>query len=103
MDASNALLGPPRPARRVRILAITDEVDGRLYGSGISARAGQVDLVLSCGDLPAYYLDYVGSMVGAPVYGVHGNHDASLAHRGEGGHPDWGMSELHARVVEEQG
>ncbi len=90
--------------RPVRILAICDDVDNRLYGPGISARLGQVDLVLSCGDLPYHYLDYVASTLSAPLFGVHGNHDArpgsrEALDRGEA----WGMEELHARVVREQG
>jgi Icc-related predicted phosphoesterase len=88
----------------VRILAICDEVDSRLYGPGIEARRGQVDLLLSCGDLPPYYLDYVASMLSVPLYGVHGNHDGSLARaHAADGRAEWGMGELHARVVEEQG
>ena len=91
-------------SRPVRILAICDEVDPRLYGPGIEARRGQVDLVLSCGDLPAYYLDFVASMLAVPLYGVHGNHDGSLNHRRHAdGRGDWGMEELHGRVVHEQG
>jgi hypothetical protein len=92
----------PKPP--VRILAICDEVDGRLYNPGLEARRGQVDLVLSCGDLPPYYIDFVASVLCVPVYGVHGNHDGELARRHGGeGHPDWGMFELHARVVHEHG
>lgn len=88
----------------VRILAICDEVDRRLYGPGLSSRIGQVDLVLSCGDLPDYYLDYVASTLGVPLYGVHGNHDArpSWDDSGERARTS-GMGELHGRVVEEQG
>ena len=91
--------------RPVRILAICDEVDPRLYGPGIVERRGQVDLILSCGDLPPYYLDYVGSMVNAPIYGVHGNHDGEFVRGREDGEgaADWGMEELHGRVVHEQG
>jgi uncharacterized protein len=90
--------------RPVRILAICDEVDPRLYSASIEARRGQVDLLLSCGDLPAYYLDFVASMLAVPIYGIHGNHDGSLNHRkGMDGQGDWGMEELHGRVVHEQG
>jgi hypothetical protein len=100
--------GEGRPTRLVRILAICDEVDSRLYGPGIEARRGQYDLLLSCGDLPAYYIDYVASMLSLPIYGVHGNHDGTLARRqrdDEDGvsRADWGMEEIHGRVVEEQG
>jgi hypothetical protein len=93
------------PTRAVRILAITDEVDGRLYNPGLAARRGRYDLVINCGDIPPYYLDFVGSMVGAPILGVHGNHDGSLVRRDAVGRPaeGFGMVELHGRVVEEQG
>lgn len=90
----------------VRILAICDEVDPRLYGPGIVERRGEVDLILSCGDLPPYYLDYVGSMLNVPIYGVHGNHDGEFVrdrNRDGAGLADWGMEELHGRVVMEQG
>jgi len=63
--------------RRVRILAVTDEVDRRLYGcSGLRDRLGSPDLIVGCGDLPSYYLDYLVSQIDAPLYAVHGNHDA---------------------------
>ncbi len=91
-------------ARPVRILAICDDIDPRLYGPGIVERRGKVDLILSCGDLPPYYLDYVASMLAVPIYGVHGNHDGSLARNQDGeGRGDWGMEELHGRIVMEQG
>ena len=88
------------PSRTVRILAISDEVDDRLYNPGVVDRFGSADLVLGCGDLPDYYLDYLASMLNAPLYGVRGNHDAppNADHRRA-----CGMVELHARVVEEGG
>ena len=100
-DDAIASAAPP-----VRILAICDEVDPRLYGPGIEERRGKVDLILSCGDLPPYYLDYVGSMLNVPIYGVHGNHDGEFVRgreRNVDGGADWGMEELHGRVVMEQG
>jgi len=88
----------------VRILAICDEVDPRLYGPGLVERRGQYDLLLSCGDLPPYYLDFVASTLNLPIYGVHGNHDDSLARPRDGEpHIDWGMEELHGRIVQAQG
>jgi len=93
---------PPSPS--VRILAICDEVDGRLYNPGLEARRGQYDLLLSCGDLPPYYIDFVASVLHVPAYGVHGNHDGELSRRHGGeGHLDWGMIELHSHVVYEHG
>lgn len=58
----------------MRILTVSDKVEPRLYGPQIKRIVGPVDLVLSCGDLPDYYLDYIVSMLNAPCYFVHGNH-----------------------------
>jgi hypothetical protein len=94
----------------VRILAICDEVDARLYGPSLAERRGQFDLLLSCGDLPPYYIDFVASTLSVPIFGVHGNHDGSLARAharrrddDDDSPADWGMEELHGRVVKEQG
>jgi uncharacterized protein len=64
----------------LNILAVCDEVDSRLYGSNgqCAATLRQTpDLILSCGDLPPYYLDYLVSKLNVPLYAVHGNHDAA--------------------------
>lgn len=65
-------------AGTIRILAVSDEVDPRLYGNGSSLRLRTApDLILGCGDLPAYYLDYLVSQLDVPLYAIHGNHDAA--------------------------
>jgi len=58
----------------MKILAISDEVVPRIYSAGIKTRFADVDLVLSCGDLPAYYLEYIVTMLNIPLYYVMGNH-----------------------------
>jgi Icc-related predicted phosphoesterase len=58
----------------LKVLAVCDDVDSRLYAPGLRASVA-VDLLLGCGDLPAYYLDYLVSQLDAPLYAVHGNHD----------------------------
>ena len=58
----------------MRILAICDHVEPILYSGGIVDRIGDVDLILSCGDLPAYYIEYIVSMLNRPCYFVFGNH-----------------------------
>ncbi len=62
----------------VRILAISDVVSREVYDERIRARFGNVNLVLSCGDLPYYYLEYIVSMLNIPLLYVHGNHDRPL-------------------------
>jgi len=56
-----------------RILAIADEVDEGLYGDKLLNF--KPDIVLSCGDLPWDYLEYIVSCVNVPLLYVPGNHD----------------------------
>jgi calcineurin-like phosphoesterase family protein len=59
-----------------RILAIADEVDEGLYSDKLARL--RPDLVLSCGDLPFDYLEYIVSRLDVPLVFVPGNHDAEL-------------------------
>ena len=60
---------------RLKILAVTDQVVDSLHSSSVKDRFGDVDLIISCGDLPYSYLDYLVTVLGKPLYFVHGNHD----------------------------
>ncbi|MGB3682593.1 MAG: metallophosphoesterase [Rubrobacteraceae bacterium] len=59
----------------MKILCISDRVEQLLYGPGLDAYAGDVEAVISCGDLPFAYLEYIITFLGVPVYYVLGNHD----------------------------
>jgi uncharacterized protein len=59
----------------LKILAITDQVVDALYSPNVKLRCRDVDLIISCGDLPHGYLDYIVTLSGKPMYFVHGNHD----------------------------
>jgi len=59
-----------------RILAVADEVDEGLYGDKLERL--QPDIVLSCGDLPFDYLEYIVSRLNVPLLYVPGNHDPDL-------------------------
>ncbi|MCD6302276.1 MAG: metallophosphoesterase family protein [Anaerolineae bacterium] len=85
----------------MKILTISDVVDDRVYSSAIRDRFGDVDLVLSCGDLPFEYLEYIVTMLGKPLYYVLGNHAQSLIRSQDGSvktEPE-GCINLHRRVV----
>jgi predicted phosphodiesterase len=56
-----------------RVLAIADEVEDSLYRPDVTALAP--DLVVSCGDLPAEYLEYLVTTINVPLLFVPGNHD----------------------------
>jgi calcineurin-like phosphoesterase family protein len=59
-----------------RILAIADEVDEALYTDKLTQL--RPDLVVSAGDLPFDYLEYIVSRLDVPLVYVPGNHDAEL-------------------------
>lgn len=59
----------------MKMLAISDRVDPSLYGPGLEARTAGVEAVLSCGDLPFDYLEYLVTFLGVPLFYVRGNHD----------------------------
>ena len=63
----------------MRILAISDTELPEL-GSRLTAdRLADIDLVISCGDLPARYLTAIADIANKPVAFVPGNHDRSSA------------------------
>ena len=68
----------------IRILAVSDVELGQLYSSIVKDRFSDVDLVLSLGDLPMYYLDYISSTLNLPLYYVLGNHHAATFGRRPG-------------------
>jgi len=59
----------------VKILAVSDEVVEFLYGPKLRQKFGEIDLVLGCGDLPFYYLEYIVTVLDVPLFYVPGNHD----------------------------
>lgn len=59
----------------MKILAVTDEIVERIYTLAASGHFADVELILSCGDLPYPYLEYLVTMLGIPLCYVPGNHD----------------------------
>ncbi len=59
----------------MKILCISDRVERLLYGPSLNTYASGVEAVVSCGDLPFAYLEYIVTFLGVPVYYVLGNHD----------------------------
>jgi len=71
----------------MKILALSDQVVEHLYSPLVKERFGDVDLVVGCGDLPAYYLDYIVSMLNVPLSLVPGNHDLPVVSQNSDQHP----------------
>ncbi len=79
-----------------KILAVSDVELGLIYSPQIGKRFADVDLVVSCGDLPYYYLEYIISTLNVPLYYVRGNHACKIE-AGVGGDRTgpWGGMDLH--------
>jgi Icc-related predicted phosphoesterase len=85
----------------VRILAVSDEVDQRIYSPSIRERMSDVDMVISCGDLPASYLEFLTDALHREVYYVLGNHAEEITRVGDRGiprHPE-GCTDVGFKVV----
>lgn len=92
-------------ANYMRVLVVSDEVEPHLYGPGAVRLQGTIDLLVSCGDLPFYYLEYLAGTLDVPSYFVFGNHGFELEHRADEiaiAHPRVG-SNLHVTTVNERG
>ncbi len=61
----------------MRILAISDTEEGWLYDRWDASRVAGVDLIVSCGDLPARYLEHIVTLANVPLLYVWGNHDTA--------------------------
>jgi len=87
----------------MNILALSDVELAFIYSAGIKNRFPDTGLVVSCGDLPYYYLEFIISMLDVPLYFVRGNH-ASAVELGIGGKRDqpWGAVDLHRRAVRDE-
>ena len=69
----------------MKILCVGDNLDPIVYSSGIKNRFKSVDMVLSAGDLPLSYYDFIMSLLNKPLYFVFGNHNLTRKHLYTGG------------------
>ncbi len=91
--------------RPLKILAVSDKVLDSHYSANVPNLYPEVDLLIGCGDLPYYYLDFLVSALDRPMLYVLGNHDAGrqfTSNRGELTEVRGGRN-IHACAVEEQG
>jgi len=58
----------------MKILCVSDQIDPLIYTNSIKQRYADVDIILSAGDLPMDYLDFIVSTLNKPMFFVFGNH-----------------------------
>lgn len=71
----------------MKVLTVSDVVEPTIYHPGVRERYGDVELVLACGDLPNYYLEFIVTMLNRPLYYVLGNHDQNVVPSEQGPKP----------------
>jgi len=88
----------------VKILAVSDVELGFIYSPMILNRFKDIDLIISCGDLSYFYLEYIESMLNQPLFFVHGNHASEVEYgvAGERRGP-WGGTNLNRMAVNHDG
>ena len=88
----------------MKLLAVADEIDERLYGPALRRSFSDVDLVISCGDLPMYYLEFIVSTLNVPLLYVRGNHAwEEISASGEVKTNPEGCIDIDGRVVQAKG
>ena len=89
----------------MKILAVSDRVMDKLYSGQVRQMFSDVDLLVGCGDLPFYYLDFLTSALDAPLVYVRGNHDGGTQYAADG--QIWrdvrGGVDIHGKVVAHRG
>ena len=83
----------------MRVLAISDVIVEALYSPALRELARDVEFVVSCGDLPSAYLEYIVTTIDKPLYYVMGNHGA----RGGAREYPEGCINLDGRVINHNG
>ena len=68
----------------MQVLALSDRVLERIYSPDIRQRYPDVELLVGCGDLPYYFLEFMISIFNVPLIYVLGNHDFVPQHASDG-------------------
>ena len=89
----------------MKLLAVTDKVIDFINSPNLVEKFADVDMELSCGDLPYYYLEFIVSMLNVPLLYVHGNHDPPVEYTASGAQltGPGGCINIHGRLVQEKG
>ncbi len=68
----------------MKVLFVSDKVVEHIYSPSVVNHYAGVELVIGCGDLPYYYLEYIQSLLNVSLTYVHGNHDPEREYLSDG-------------------
>lgn len=79
----------------MKLLCVSDTVMQPLENAAnLRRRYHDVEAIVSCGDMPAAYLDFISTILGKPMLYVRGNHDEMYDDTPPGG------TDLHNQIVD---
>ncbi|MEQ8674973.1 MAG: metallophosphoesterase [Aggregatilineales bacterium] len=82
----------------MKILFVSDTVMPQMESAAnLRRRYNDIDLLVSCGDMPSVYLEFITSVLNIPLFYVRGNHDEMYDAYPPGG------ENLHRRVLKFKG
>ena len=88
----------------MRVLTLSDIQIPFIYSSNIGERFCGVDLVIGCGDLNYYYLEFIVSALNVPTFFVRGNHAQETEYTTVGlRNAPLGAVDLHRRSINHNG
>ena len=58
-----------------KILCISDQIDPVIYSKNVKEKYGDVDFIISAGDLPIEYLDFVQNALYKPLFFFFGSNN----------------------------
>lgn len=78
----------------MKILCVSDTIQAQLENAAnLRRRYADIEVIVSCGDLPAAYLEYITSVLSVPMVYVRGNHDEMYVQEPPGG------IDLHQQII----
>lgn len=83
--SASPVLSEAKEPGHLNIMVFADHPSKILYDYYEPEKLKDIDLIISCGDLPAEYLSFFATLCSAPVLYVRGNHDGKYENDPPGG------------------
>lgn len=89
----------------MKILTVSDKIEKSFFKEHLlKEKCRNIDLILACGDLPPYYLEYLLNGLNVPLFYVPGNHDERPRNLLATKKPfARGCRNLHCKIIEYKG
>jgi len=68
----------------MKVLLLSDQVLDHIYNNSLQERMSNIDFIISCGDLPSYYLEFIATTLNKPLFYVMGNHNKTTIYSEKG-------------------